>query len=66
MTSPALIGGVGRALACRRPTPGNPLLDWISNTLLALVQAERRVDPFFRPAVRRALARSAVRVVDQT
>ncbi|MBV9329245.1 MAG: hypothetical protein JO352_36540 [Chloroflexi bacterium] len=28
---------------------GNPLLDWISNSLLALVQAERRVDPFFRP-----------------
>jgi hypothetical protein len=28
---------------------GNPVLDWISNTLLALVQAERRVDPFFRP-----------------
>jgi hypothetical protein len=28
---------------------GNPLLDWISNTLLRLVQAERRIDPFFRP-----------------
>lgn len=28
---------------------GNPVLDWISNTLLSLVQAERRVDPFFRP-----------------
>jgi hypothetical protein len=28
---------------------GNPLLDWISNTLLSVVQAERRVDPFFRP-----------------
>jgi len=28
---------------------GNPLLDWISNTLLGLVQAERRADPFFRP-----------------
>lgn len=28
---------------------GNPLLDWVSNTLLALVQAERRVDPFVRP-----------------
>lgn len=28
---------------------GNPLLDWISDTLLGLVQAERRVDPFFRP-----------------
>jgi hypothetical protein len=28
---------------------GNPVLDWISNSLLSLVQAERRVDPFFRP-----------------
>jgi hypothetical protein len=28
---------------------GNPVLDWISNTLLGVVQAERRVDPFFRP-----------------
>lgn len=28
---------------------GNPLLDWVSNTLLGLVHAERRVDPFFRP-----------------
>jgi hypothetical protein len=28
---------------------GNPLLDWLSNTLLGLVQAERRIDPFFRP-----------------
>jgi hypothetical protein len=28
---------------------GNPVLNWISDTLLALVQAERRVDPFFRP-----------------
>jgi hypothetical protein len=28
---------------------GNPLLDWVSNTLLGLVQRERRVDPFFRP-----------------
>src|ERR1051326_2020165 len=28
---------------------GNPVLDWISNTLLSLVQAERRIDPFFRP-----------------
>ena len=28
---------------------GNPVLDAISNALLGLVQAERRVDPFFRP-----------------
>jgi hypothetical protein len=28
---------------------GNPVLNWISDTLLALVQAERRIDPFFRP-----------------
>jgi hypothetical protein len=28
---------------------GNPVLDAISNTLLGLVQSERRVDPFFRP-----------------
>ena len=28
---------------------GNPVLDWISDTLLAMVHAERRVDPFFRP-----------------
>ncbi len=28
---------------------GNPVLNWISNTAVALVQAERRVDPFFRP-----------------
>jgi hypothetical protein len=29
---------------------GNPLLNWISNSLLAVVQLERRFDPFFRPA----------------
>lgn len=29
---------------------GNPVLDWISDTLLGFVQAERRIDPFFRPA----------------
>ena len=29
---------------------GNLLLNWISDSLLALVQAERRIDPFFRPA----------------
>jgi hypothetical protein len=28
---------------------GNPVLDGISDTLTALVRAERRVDPFFRP-----------------
>jgi hypothetical protein len=28
---------------------GNPVLDAISNALLGLVQAERRIDPFFRP-----------------
>ena len=28
---------------------GNPVLNWISDTLLALVQVERRIDPFFRP-----------------
>ena len=28
---------------------GNPVLDGINNTLLHLVQSERRVDPFFRP-----------------
>jgi hypothetical protein len=28
---------------------GNPVLNRISDTLLALVHAERRVDPFFRP-----------------
>ena len=31
------------------------MLDWISNTLLALVHAERRVDPFFRPCSTRCL-----------
>jgi hypothetical protein len=30
---------------------GNLVLDWVSNSLLALVHAERRVDPFFRPWV---------------
>ena len=49
---------MGSAAADRRGGPGfgmppadtgNPVLDWISSTLLALVQAERRVDPFFRP-----------------
>ena len=29
---------------------GNALLNWISNTLTRLVQLERRIDPFFRPA----------------
>ena len=29
---------------------GNPLLNWISDSLLAVVQLERRLDPFFRPA----------------
>jgi hypothetical protein len=28
---------------------GNPILDWISDTLLALVHVERRVDPYVRP-----------------
>jgi hypothetical protein len=30
---------------------GNPLLNWISDTLTSLVLLERRVDPFFRPAL---------------
>lgn len=30
---------------------GNALLNWISDTLTALVRLERRVDPFFRPVV---------------
>jgi hypothetical protein len=29
---------------------GNPVLNWISDALTALVRLERRVDPFFRPA----------------
>jgi hypothetical protein len=29
---------------------GNPVLNWISDTLTSLVHLERRVDPFFRPA----------------
>jgi hypothetical protein len=28
---------------------GNPLLNWISDTLVSVVHAERRIDPFFRP-----------------
>jgi hypothetical protein len=28
---------------------GNPILNWISDSLWRLVHAERRVDPFFRP-----------------
>src|SRR5207248_4132828 len=28
---------------------GNPILNWISDSLLAAVHAERRFDPFFRP-----------------
>ena len=30
---------------------GNLLLNWISDSLLRVVQAERRIDPFFRPAL---------------
>src|SRR5499426_3739680 len=37
-----------------RPVPpsntGSPLLDWISDTSLRLLQLERRIDPWFRPA----------------
>jgi len=37
-----------------RPVPqantGSVLLDWLSDSLLRLVQIERRFDPFFRPA----------------
>ena len=37
-----------------RPIPrantGSALLNWISNTSMFLVQMERRIDPFFRPA----------------
>src|SRR5438046_5949252 len=29
---------------------GNPVLNWVSDALTALVRAERRVDPFLRPA----------------
>src|SRR5687767_10005469 len=29
---------------------GNPVLNWISDTLTTLIRLERRVDPFFRPA----------------
>jgi hypothetical protein len=29
---------------------GNPLLNWISDSLTRLVHLERRIDPFFRPA----------------
>ena len=28
---------------------GNPILNWISDSLLGVVHAERRIDPFFRP-----------------
>ena len=50
MSSPVdSIGEVGRGFGMPPADTGNPVLDWISNTLLALVQAERRVDPFFRP-----------------
>ena len=37
-----------------RPVPrantGSPLLNWLSDTSLAMVQLERRIDPFIRPA----------------
>lgn len=37
-----------------RPVPpantGSAVLNWLSDTLLALVQLERRFDPFLRPA----------------
>lgn len=37
-----------------RPVPpadtGSALLDWLSNTALRLLQLERRIDPFIRPA----------------
>ena len=37
-----------------RPVPpantGSPALNWLSDTLLALIQLERRFDPFLRPA----------------
>ena len=39
---------------------GNQVLNWVSDQLTALVRVERRVDPFFRPVVRRAAARAAV------
>src|SRR3981081_62894 len=29
---------------------GNPVLNWISDTLTSFVRAERRIDPFVRPA----------------
>ena len=37
-----------------RPVPlantGSALRNWVSDTLLRLIQAERRIDPFIRPA----------------
>lgn len=49
-----------------RPVPrantGSALLDWISNTSMFLVQMERRIDPFIRPAFDAVLREPLARV----
>ena len=55
-----------------RPVPpadtGSTLRNWVSDTLLRLIQAERRIDPFIRPAfdavLRDPLARLATALIN--
>ena len=48
--SPPLDPSSNRSRPIPRPITGSRLLDWFVNTSTALVQLERRFDPFVRPA----------------
>jgi hypothetical protein len=47
---PPLDPSSNRSRPIPRPNTGSRFLDWFVNTSTALVQLERRFDPFFRPA----------------
>ena len=48
-------GGPGPGFGLPPPATGNALLDAVARVLLFAINAERRVDPFFRPAFDRLL-----------